>query len=245
MTAHLRKRAVARPPTQLISMRCREEPGRHTGCAEHWPSGHSGLSAPRCGRWAKGRVLAARPERGSGGGSPRAPLSVGRRKGEERYQSSKRIKSKAVRAKEGSAAGFRRPLPSTFGTRGLRKGGEGARRPVPAFPVLSGAVFGGRNGSCCGKKPPVLCCCSAEPKLWEPLPPRQAPPPLSDAPAPLRGAAPSRPRHRPAPGARSKLSDMIGPGSLRRSREGASNSVPLRRGLSPSLSVSTPHAPPR
>lgn len=161
-------------------------------------------------------------------GTPTAPVTVGWGKGGRSERQAKQEQSRAVRANERSAAGFRGLLPDTFDTGGLRRGGEGAaaRRPVPAIPVPSGAVFGGRNGSCCGKRPPVWCCCSsAEPELWEPLSPRRAPPPLSDAPASLRGAAPPRPRPRPrprpAPGARSKLSDMLRPGRLKRSWEGA------------------------
>lgn len=171
-------------------------------------------------------------------GSPRAPLSVGRRqKWGWGCRSSKRSRSRALCTKKGSTADFRGPLLDTFCTGGLWKGGEGAtaRRPVPAFPVLSGAVFGSRNGSCCF---------SAETELWEPLPPRQAPPPLSDASAPRR-VAPPRPRPRLAPGARSKLSDILGSGWLRRSWERASDSISLRRSPSTSLSVSPPHTPPR
>lgn len=81
---------------------------------------------------------------------------------------------------------------------------ERGEQPVPAIPVPRGAVFGGRNGSCCGKRPPGCCCCSsAEPEPRDALPAGRGPPPLSGAP---------HPRPRPAPGARSKLSDMLRPG---------------------------------
>lgn len=79
---------------------------------------------------------------------------------------------------------------------------ERGEQPVPAIPVPRGAVFGGRNGSCCGKRPPG-CCSSAEPEPRDALPAGRGPPPLSGAP---------HPRPRPAPGARSKLSDMLRPG---------------------------------
>lgn len=104
--------------------------------------------------------------KGGGKGNPRAPLSVGQRRGGGRDQQAKQEQGGA-RKREGSGAGFRGPLPDTFAIGGFWKGGEGAAawRLVPAFPVPSGAVFGGRNGSCCGKRPPVFCCCSAEPKL--------------------------------------------------------------------------------
>lgn len=129
------------------------------------------------------------------------------------------------RSRSSSSAGKRAERGRLQGAapRHLRHRGppEGAgRAPIPVIPVPSGAVFGGRNGSCCGKRPPVWCCCSSdEPELWEPLLPGRAPPLHSGAPMPLRGAAPPRPWPRPAPGARSKLSDMLRPGRLKRSWE--------------------------
>lgn len=172
-----------------------------------------------------------RPRGQAGGrrkGSPPAPVSVGRRR-EPRGRGrggalGDTSEAGAERCGQTSGAqqvtGTRSPTPSIPGASG--GAGAAARRPVPAFPVPSGAVFGGRNGSCCGKRPPVWCrCSSAEPELWEPLPPERAPPPLSAATSPLRRAATPRPRPRPAPGARSKLSDMLRSGRLKRSWERA------------------------
>lgn len=152
MTPLLRKGAGA--PTQLISLQCREEPGKCPGCTDRWPSGCTDLSTPRCG----GGKKDASPRAGQKevGGKPHGSRLSGTAKRDRGggSWSNKRSRSRAVRANEGSAAGFRGLPPDTGG---LQRGGEGAaaRRPIPAMLAPSGAVFGGRNGSCRAKKPAV------------------------------------------------------------------------------------------
>lgn len=127
------------------------------------------------------------------------------------------------------------------GRAGARGKKERREQPVPAIPVPSGAVLGGRNGSCCGKRPPGWCCCSsAEPEPRDALPAGQAPSPLSGAP---------HPRPRPAPGVRSKLSDMLRPGGSgahgREERSGAGRGERAggaRARPGPALSLSPPRS---
>lgn len=131
----------------------------------------------------------SRPGQGAARGKPRS-----RRDGKEgRARPAAGLSPRHLRRRDPR----RRPV--------ARRGG-----PVPELPVPSGAVLGGRRGSCWGRRPLVLfCCCSTAPEPCDPPPPGQAPPPLSDAP---ERTLPPRPRPRPAPGARSKFSAILGPG---------------------------------